>query len=385
MRNRFLRLIAVSAAIAVLVASAPFSVFAENGEELVPTGPGELITSGNDSGLVDYRDYTATYKDAAFATDGDKVMISGAQGVADDESKAEAKPDFADKRGDKDVTAKDVLVWESGKGSVEYTIEIPKTGLYNFALNFLPPETGVNPEIGLSIDGKIPFDGADSIEFTRDWVNVPVEGAEKAEDDVRDTAFRSDAKGNELAPEQMQTGDFVYRVAIDDTGVAVDPYRFYLEKGTHKITLIGHSHNLVIKELGFTAPEIAPSYKDYFDQSKFTEITDPSGDLVIVIQGEDAVLKNDNSLVPKSTNGNLDMTPIDPYLTLINIIGGTTWQNPGQEITWEFEVKTPGYYQFGAHYKQSDVVNGESWRWLKIDGKTPFTEAKGVRFSYGTG
>ena len=31
MRNRFLRLIAVSAAIAVLVASAPFSVFAENG------------------------------------------------------------------------------------------------------------------------------------------------------------------------------------------------------------------------------------------------------------------------------------------------------------------------------------------------------------------
>ena len=97
MRNRFLRLIAVSAAIAVLVASAPFSVFAEKGEELVPTGPGELITSGNDSGLVDYRDYTATYKDAAFATDGDKVMISGAQGVADDESKAEAKPDFADK------------------------------------------------------------------------------------------------------------------------------------------------------------------------------------------------------------------------------------------------------------------------------------------------
>ena len=385
MRNRFLRLIAVSAAIAVLVASAPFSVFAETGEELKPAGPGELITSGNDSGLVDYRDYTATYKDVAFATEGDKVMISGAQGVADDESKAKAESDFSATRSDKEISAKDVLVWDSGKGSVEYTIEIPKTGLYNFALNFLPPETGVNPEIALSIDGKIPFDGADSIKFTRDWVNVPIEGAEKAEDDVRDTAFRSDAKGNELAPEQMLTGDFVYRVAVDNTGVAVDPYRFYLEKGTHKITLIGKSHSIVIKELGFTAPEKAESYKDYFDESKFTEITEPDEDLVIVIQGEDAVLKNDNSLVPKSTNGNLDMTPIDPYLTLINIIGGTTWQNPGQEITWEFEVKTAGYYQFGAHYKQSDVVNGESWRWLKIDGKTPFDEAKGLRFSYGTG
>ena len=103
MRNRFLRLIAVSAAIAVLVASAPFSVFAENGEELKPTGPGDLITSGNDSGLVDYRDYAATYKDAALATDGDSVIISGAQGVADDESKAEAVTDFKETVSDKEV------------------------------------------------------------------------------------------------------------------------------------------------------------------------------------------------------------------------------------------------------------------------------------------
>ena len=35
-------------------------------------------------------------------------------------------------------------------------------------------------------------------------------------------------------------------------------------------------------------------------------------------------------------------------------------------------------------YKQSDLVNGESWRWLKIDGKTPFAEAKEIKFPYGT-
>ena len=131
MRNRFLRLIAVSAAIAVLVASAPFSVFAETGEELKPAGTGELITSGNDSGLVDYRDYTATYKDVAFATEGDKVMLSGAQGVADDESEAKAESDFSATRSDKEISAKDVLVWDSGKGSVEYT-SVPKPPIFPF-------------------------------------------------------------------------------------------------------------------------------------------------------------------------------------------------------------------------------------------------------------
>ncbi len=453
MRNRFLRLIAVSAAIAVLVASAPFAVLADDGKEPTPSSPGELIVSGNDSGLVDYREYTATYKDVPYAEEGDKVVISGAQGVivekakpedtkaedakaedtkaedtkaevtkaedakaedtkaedtkaedtkaedakaedtkaedtvAEDFVKAEAEflPNFSAKTNDKDVTAKNVLNWKNGKGQIAYTIKVPKTGLYNFAVTFLPPEKGVDPEIGVAIDGKVPFDGAESIEFTRDWIYVPVEGAEKAEDDVRTTTFRADEKGNELAPEQMLTGEFVYRLATDKTGVAVDPYLFYLKAGTHTITLIGNNHPVVIKDLGFVAPEKIVSYEEYFDSSKLETVTTPDKDLVIVIQGEDASLKNDNSLVPKSTNGNLDMTPVDPYLTLINNIGGTTWQNPGQELTWNFEVKKAGYYQFGARYKQSDVVNGESWRWLKIDGKTPFAEAKALRFAYDTG
>lgn len=49
---------------------------------------------------------------------------------------------------------------------------------------------------------------------------------------------------------------------------------------------------------------------------------------------------------------------------------------------WNFTVETDGYYKVGFHFKQDQVINGESYRWLKIDGKTPFAEAQNLKFSY---
>ena len=84
-------------------------------------------------------------------------------------------------------------------------------------------------------------------------------------------------------------------------------------------------------------------------------------------------------LIPKSNNSDASMTPKDPYKNKINFIGGTSWQSSGSRLEWKFKVEKSGYYYINMRYKQSDLVNGESWRWLKIDGKTPFAEAKEIR------
>ncbi len=373
MRKNLIKLIALAAAIAVTMTALPYSAFAAEAEDVaVPSGEGAVITS-NDKELTDYKDYIAQHENAAYATESDSVVVDGAAGVfapdQGEDSTATVQNGFAVKVDGKDET-RNVLNWDGGKGTVTYTVNIPKDAFYNFYLEFLPPETGVDTEIGLLFDGAAtaPFDGADSIEFSRDWVNVS-------------DKFREDAHGNQLAPEQMLTGELVERVATDETGVAIEPYLFYLAAGEHKVTLTGLGHDIIISKIGFTAPERTVSYEEYFDKSKLGEDKDVKE---IVIEGESAVLKNDNSLIPKSTNGNVDMSPVDPYLTLINNIGGTSWGSAGQKITWEFDVETAGYYKFSARYKQSDVVNGESWRWLKIDGKTPFEEAKQLRFAYST-
>ena len=363
MRKKLLRTVAVLCAAALLLAAVPFSAFADEAP-LQPSEQGTLLTS-TDSPYPEYKQYISEHASIAVSSSDDAVVLSGAQGVAE-EGQAQALADYTIEG--TDISKKDVLDWSTGEGSVTYTFTVPKTALYNFSLTFLPPENGVNVELGLLLDGEHPFSETTSLKFTRDWVNVSDE-------------FREDDKGNQIAPEQKLSGDFVSRLAEDNTGVNLEPFMFYLTEGEHTVTLVGYNHHIVIASLGFTAPEKAVSYEDYFDESKYKEDTSVKP---ITIEGEAATVKNENSLVPRSTNGNINMSPVDPYLTLVNNIGGTTWGAPGQEITWEFEVETAGYYKFGAHYKQNEVINGESWRWMKIDGKTPFEEAKGVRFAYDT-
>lgn len=412
MSKNLIKLIAVLAVCAVALGSLPMSAFAtDDAAQVGPIGDAPLITK-SDSDLIAYKAYLAQNPDGKEASEKDTIYIDGAAGVfipyaeevkeetaepsdgetaeANETEKAPANTQ-ADKKLQKKLAStatpnldyevmadgkkvkRNVMVWDKGYGSVVYTIEVPTSAYYNFYLEFLPPEKGVNIELGLRFDDNgYAFDGADSIEFTRDWINVPTKNGDK---------WREDSRGNQIAPEQQLTGELVERLATDETGVVVEPYLFYLTAGTHTVVLDGHGHDVIISKIGFTAPEQTVSYDEYFDEDK---LEDYSGVKEIVIQGEDATVKNDSSLIPKSTNGNNDLVPIDPYLTLINNIGGVSWQTVGQKIEWEFEVETDGYYQFSAHYKQSDVVNGDSWRWLKIDGKTPFEEAKSLNFSYDT-
>ncbi len=380
MQKRFLRFIAVALTLVLAAAALPLGVTAENGGA-ASGGEGALLTSDN-SELTDYKDYLASIGEKPCATEEDNVVVDGANGVfatedGDTKGSATATTDYKTKADGKETT-RNVIDWVGGKGTVTWTVNVPKDAFYNFYFEYLPATKGVNVEIGLLFDGsdEYLFEGADNLSFSRDWINV------QANPDDPSQKWREDAHGNEIAPEQQLSGELVERVATDKTGVAVEPYLFYLTAGEHKITLVGKGHNVLISRLGFVAPEAPIYYKEYFDSNKYTEDLSVEP---IIIQGEDAVLKNDNSLIPKANNGNAEMQPIDSYLSKINNIGGTTWQTPGQEITWEFEVKKAGYYQFGARYKQSDVVNGESWRWMKIDGKTPFVEAKELCFSYGTG
>lgn len=104
----------------------------------------------------------------------------------------------------------------------------------------------------------------------------------------------------------------------------------------------------------------------------------------IIIEGEDAVMKSSMSLMAKSDNGSLSVSPSSATISLLNYIGGSTWKSAGDELVWEFEVPQDGLYKLGFSFKQADVVNGFVYRNLKIDGKTPFEEAENIKFDYST-
>ena len=341
-----------------LVSSIVNQVFADNGVSSDILSDTESF-SASKNGIITYSEYLEA--NGSYTVSDTDISVVGA-------SFFEAE-NGADVSTGSYKNAQNALIWNEGNGSVSWKFVVKKAGLYNFKYVFLPLKGGNNLEYTLLLDREIPFDGADSLVFTRDWKN-------------RSEKHRTDKQGNELSSEQCETGEFVTRLAVDDTGVEIEPYCFALSVGEHTVTLVGNGYPVAIASVNFVAPEKTVKYKEAF---KNYDIDEDDTVKPIVIHAEDAVVKSDNSLIAKASNGNAGMYPIHPYLTKINNIGGSSWSTAGQSITWKFTAEKSGYYSFGARYKQNELIGGESWRWLTIDGKTPFEEAKELRFAYDTG
>lgn len=313
----------------------PISLDAESTYKEYLNGVAKLSTAKEDAGQIDV---------SAFTSNG---------------ANANYKEKYSDKA--------DALVWEDGNGEVSFQFT-SEEGLYNFFVEFLPLTTGPDFEIKLLIDGKSPFTDAETLTFTRDWK------------DATETP-RSDEEGNEVSAEQIETGEYIYRLATDNSGVVVDPYLFALSAGEHTLTVVGNSLPVAIKDLGFIAPD---EVSDYEDATKKNDYKEDSTVAPIVIQGEKATLKSDKTLISKSVGNDSAMTPLSLSVRKVNSVGGTNWSSTGQKLEWDFYVEKDGYYKFGTRFKQNEVINSDSYRWLKIDGKTPFTEAKQLEFPYAT-
>lgn len=326
--------------------SGGIAVSADTAEESAP-----IVQTDTVSTSTDYNEYISNFNNFSAASGG--LVLNAADAVVSGDAVV------------KEANGKTAVLWQKGTGTAEWTVTVPTDSYYNIKLEYSAVESGVDYVFGLKIDGKTPFGEAELLSFPRLWKN--------ASDEVR-----VDNIGNQLTPEQTEVKEYGKTLARSTTGVTVDPYAFYLSAGTHTVSISNPEQAVAVASLELSAPEKIESYKEV---SKDYKISDNNVE-TIVIQGEKASLKSASSLIPKSDNSDAGVTPNDVMLTKLNYIGGTSWQEAGQFLQWDFTAQKSGYYKLGFRYRQSDVINAESWRWLKIDGKTPFTEAKGIRFPY---
>ena len=60
----------------------------------------------------------------------------------------------------------DVIDWD-GNGSIIFNADITDSALYSIKIVWKPKESGVDPDLGIMIDGEFPFEGADQLELKR--------------------------------------------------------------------------------------------------------------------------------------------------------------------------------------------------------------------------
>ena len=251
--------------------------------------------------------------------------------------------------------------------SAIWNINVQKADFYEIYFTYIPlNKKNIDIKVSISFDDSYPYSALSDLTLARLWQN-------------KTNSIEKDKDGNDIIPEQVMSSSFVTDVAEDKSGIVLEPYKVYLEAGNHQIKLTAKSESVAVKEIKLSAYKEVKAYKDVFDSSKKSE----NSTRIIYIEGEKANLKSSNAMAPKSDVG-CELTPNSPIYDLINNIGGTTWQMAGDTLYWDFNVEKSGYYKLAFNYMQNDVINGTSFRWIKIDGQTPFKELKNIKFSYCT-
>lgn len=253
---------------------------------------------------------------------------------------------------------------------VTWKVDVPETGMYNVYLEYMNVESrGVNVERAIYINGELPFDGAATMTFTRRWID----GSE----------VRVDNQGNEIRPIQVEVYD-IWQSAYckDSLGYVVEPYQFYLEKGSNEITLKAINEPFVLRKLSLEPVPGAYYYSDYLADNAGKSANGSGKDYIQLVEGEDSTVRSESSLYAKYDKSAPNTSPYSVTATVLNYVGGEAWKNPGQWIDWEIEVPEDGYYSITFKGRQNYQRGSISARTVSIDGEIPFEELKEVGFTY---
>lgn len=270
------------------------------------------------------------------------------------------------------VDGKDsVFKWASQTGQVDFTVNIPKTGLYFAQISYEALEgTTSDVEFALRIDGKSPYATAERITMPKVWVNESGDEIQK------------DSKGNDIRPGQREEVMWQLKDIEDIDGLSNDPLAFYMEAGEHTITLDSEKAQFAIEYIKFYNHK--PLKKYDVTEPNFTQATGKR----ITLEGELAKYKSAKTLFPTSDNTSYltsSSNGSSPTKEKYNTIGGQgNWNKSTESITWEFNVDAAGWYKIGIRARQDQMRGMYSNRRLYINGEVPYEEADQIKFFYDT-
>lgn len=257
-------------------------------------------------------------------------------------------------------------------GVLTFPVQVQNSAFYQIKVEYFPVEGDGGIIVRtLSLDGTVPYQEANGIEFSRTWIDETKVGALK------------DKLGNDIRPKQIEKPEWNNTFLFDPSGFHSSPLLIYLSKGDHKITLTSQMESLAIRKITLIPNNETKSY----DEIKTAQdaVNADNNPETIIIQGEEASAKSDQTLYPMQDRSSPDVVPYDVNLQRFNTIGGERWKTVGQWIEWTVDVPDDAFYTLALRWKQDIKMNDVSVRECWIDGALPFKEASNLLFDYNGG
>ncbi|MBQ2273933.1 MAG: extracellular solute-binding protein [Clostridia bacterium] len=268
-----------------------------------------------------------------------------------------------------EVDGKEFLL-TADEGYTEWTFTVPTAALYRIAAVWANVGgKGLDIIRRVSVDGKVLFDGLNSVYFRRSWKNVGNKYV--------------DISGNEYSQKleeevTVQTSNF-----YSFTDYCAGGYALALTEGEHTIRFESVQEPMAINSILLTPAEEYVTYKEKLNEYKAAGYNPVSADVKpIIIEAENATYTSKNTIRPVADRSSPAVSPYDSIKKLLNSMGGNSWNESAQWIEWNFTAEESGLYQITLHAKQDFKSGFSSARRLLIDGETPFKEANYIEIDY---
>lgn len=287
---------------------------------------------------------------------------------------------------DDNVTRENVIVSQES-GFVEFTLNVPATGLYVLGVDYLAygGYSGVI-ERSITVNGETQYREASTAMLDRFYVD------QNAFDHDFDPAyyFEEDAAGNQSRGVQVERKVWIDNYYFQDSGLSYSgPLKFLLRAGENVIRLDSIRESVAIEKLyAYTVPS-SRSYSDFLYENADRIVTADDvrqyegwEDGSVRIQAENPTGKNQAMLFAAFDRASAATEPPSSSCLKLNIMGGDRWKTVGQWVEYTVDVPKSGLYKISMRYRQNLASGLFSSREITVNGELAYDENV-VEFPHG--
>ena len=212
----------------------------------------------------------------------------------------------------------------------------------------------------LTVDGASPFYECRNMEFETTW---------KLNEEPS-----TDRYGNQVVTVPNKVIQWEKKYLMDSSYRHSDPLKLELKQGEHILELDIKEGNFLLGNITLEAPVATEKYAG----SEKAE-----GSEIIEIQGEAYDTTNSSSIHAVAEYD----TSLDPYEvkdTVLNTLDSDSFNTAGQRVSYKFNVKKAGNYNFAMNYRQSEKTDFPVFTDVAIDGKIPNDAFRSYAVAYST-
>ncbi len=296
-----------------------------------------------------------------------------------------------------------VVLPSSGEVKWKVNISADQAGLYGIRIEYYPLDGSTSTiERKLYLDGKVPFDEARALSFTKVWkYNYTDSEGKPIEDENGNHSFRVDDAGNDIRAAIAQAPTFLTYECKDTDGFYNEPFQFYFAEGEREITLAAGKEAFAIKSITLFPVESLKTLDECRAEWAAKGYTKASGSSSIYLRAETPDAVSDSAVYPSTDRTSAITSPINAFSQKINVIGASSYNTTGQWASYTFTVSESGIYNIVSRFKQSALQGMFASRVIKLasndaaahggvptygyaDGtpSVPYAECYRARFNY---